>query len=80
MEKRLKRITRKKRQLDKLRPLSPEVEEALDEWMRIEFTYHSIAIEGNSLTRSEVAEIVAQNRGKIVPSKKAPASKNNPKE
>lgn len=54
----LKTISAKKLQLDQLRPLAPELEQALDEWLRVELTYTSNAIEGNTLTRMETAEVL----------------------
>lgn len=54
----LKRLTEKKAQLDKLRPLPKELEQSLDDWLRVELTYSSNAIEGNTLTRIETAEVL----------------------
>lgn len=58
MQQILQRITAKKQQLDSLRPLPPELEKNLDDWYRIELTYTSNAIEGNTLTRQETALVV----------------------
>lgn len=58
MESRLKRLTLKKQQLDRLRPLPDSTLKQLDEWLRVELTYSSNAIEGNTLTRLETAEIL----------------------
>lgn len=52
------RLDEKKRRLDSLKPLPPELVKNLDEWFRIELTYNSNAIEGNTLTRRETATIV----------------------
>lgn len=54
----LKRLTEKKTQLDKLRPLQKDLEQSLDDWLRVEFTYSSNAIEGNTLSRIETAEVI----------------------
>lgn len=54
----LKRLTKKKAQLDKLRPLPKELEQSLEGWLRVELTYSSNAIEGNTLTRVETAEVL----------------------
>lgn len=54
----LEQLTTKKQQLDKLRPLPPELEKNLDDWYRVELTYTSNAIEGNTLTRQETALVV----------------------
>jgi len=54
----LARLTQKKQQLDKFRPLPPALARNLDDWFRIELTYTSNAIEGNTLTRQETALVV----------------------
>lgn len=53
-------LTNKKQQLDGLRPLSPELIRNLDDWFRVELTYTSNAIEGNTLTRRETAVVIEQ--------------------
>lgn len=53
-----KQLTQKKQKLDSFRPLPPELVKNLDEWFRVELTYTSNAIEGNTLTRAETALIV----------------------
>ncbi len=58
MEDKLKQLTKKKQRLDKYRPLPPELIKNLDDWFRVELTYTSNAIEGNTLTRQETALIV----------------------
>ena len=54
----LQRIDEKKRQLDSYRPLPPELVKNLDDWFRVELTYTSNAIEGNTLSRQETALVV----------------------
>jgi Fic family protein len=54
----LEQLTEKKRRLDAHRPLPPELVRNLEEWFRIELTYSSNAIEGNTLSRSETALVV----------------------
>lgn len=54
----LKKITKKKKQLDGYRPLPVELVKNLNDWFRVELTYTSNAIEGNTLTRSETALVV----------------------
>src|SRR5258708_7294327 len=54
----LKIIDEKKKELDTLRPLPPELIKNLYEWFRIDLTYNSNAIEGNTLTKSETALVV----------------------
>lgn len=54
----LKILNQKKKQLDQLRPLPQELTKNLDDWLRIELTYTSNAIEGNTLSRQETALVV----------------------
>jgi Fic family protein len=56
----LTRISRKKEQLDALRPLSPDLVRRLHAEMRILHTYNSNAIEGNTLTLSETKVVVLE--------------------
>lgn len=49
MENQLARIDIKKQKLDSFRPLPPELVKNLDEWLKIDLTYSSNAIEGNTL-------------------------------
>src|SRR3989344_1657881 len=58
MDDKLIKLTAKKQRLDSLRPLPLELVKNLDEWFKIELTYTSNAIEGNTLTRAETALIV----------------------
>ncbi len=51
-------LTTKKTQLDELRPLPAVQVRNLEEWFRVELTYTSNAIEGNTLTRAETAMVV----------------------
>ncbi len=51
-------VDAKKAQLDALRPLPDELAHHLDEWVTIELTYNSNAIEGNTLTLRETALVV----------------------
>ena len=52
------KLTEKKKQLDKFRPLPDALIRNLDDWFRVELTYTSNAIEGNTLTRRETALVV----------------------
>ena len=58
MEDVLKKLQDKKKRLDSFKPLQEELIRNLDEWFRIELTYTSNAIEGNTLTRQETAMVV----------------------
>lgn len=53
-----KEITAKKQQLDKQRPFNRNFVKNLEEWFKIELTYTSNAIEGNTLSRAETALVV----------------------
>ena len=53
-----KKLTEKKKILDKHRPFDVALVKNLEEWFRIELTYTSNAIEGNTLSRAETALIV----------------------
>ncbi len=54
----LKRIQEKKLRLDSHKPLPGSVLKNMEEWFRIELTYTSNAVEGNTLTRQETALVV----------------------
>lgn len=54
----IQELTSKKQQLDALRPLPDEVHTNLHNWFRVELTYSSNAIEGNTLTSSETALVL----------------------
>lgn len=51
-------LTDKKKRLDAFRPLPEALVRNLEDWFRIELTYTSNAIEGNTLTRQETALVV----------------------
>ena len=53
-----KKLTEKKKVLDKNRPFDKALIKNLEEWFRIELTYTSNAIEGNTLSRAETALVV----------------------
>ena len=53
-----KKLTEKKKILDKHRPFDSALLKNLEEWFRIELTYTSNAIEGNTLSRAETALVV----------------------
>lgn len=52
------RLAEKKNRLDKLRPLPPSAVKKLQERFRLEMTYNSNAIEGNSLTLKETFLVI----------------------
>lgn len=58
MDERLEQLSEKKKRLDNFKPLPSELIKNLDEWFRVEFTYASNAIEGNTLSRQETALVL----------------------
>lgn len=58
MDSKLQQLTDKKQLLANLGPLSPAFVQQLEEWLKVELTYTSNAIEGNTLTRVETAEVI----------------------
>ena len=52
------KLSAKKLQLDGFRPLPRELSANLDEWFKVELTYTSNALEGNTLTRRETAVVI----------------------
>ena len=65
----LKQLTEKKQKLDSFRPLPSALVANLEDWFKIELTYTSNAIEGNTLTRKETALVVEKGltvRGKTL--------------
>ncbi len=52
------KLTKKKQRLDKYRPFEKTLVNNLAEWFRIELTYTSNALEGNTLSRAETALVV----------------------
>lgn len=58
MIERLERLTRAKGWLDAFRPLPADVAEELRHRYEVRLTYHSTAIEGNTLTQSETQIVI----------------------
>ncbi|MFA6280406.1 MAG: Fic family protein [Bdellovibrionales bacterium] len=56
--KNIKALTQKQKTLTAARPLPAEVTRNLNEWLRVELTYTSNAIEGNTLSRAETAVVL----------------------
>ena len=57
----IKVLEKKKTEIDRFRPFSFELQRSLDEWDCVELTYTSNAIEGNSLTRFETAQLIEKD-------------------
>ncbi|WP_341760968.1 Fic family protein [Candidatus Tisiphia endosymbiont of Thecophora atra] len=51
-------LDNKKKQLDRIRPLTSELVKNLEQWFKVELTYTSNAIEGNTLSRLETAVVI----------------------
>ncbi|OGH10172.1 MAG: hypothetical protein A2152_03325 [Candidatus Levybacteria bacterium RBG_16_35_6] len=60
MDNKLHQLDAKKKLLDSYKPLQNDLIKNLEEWFRIELTYTSNAIEGNTLTRQETAMVVEE--------------------
>src|ERR1700685_1687349 len=56
-------IARRKAELDRLRASAEKSLAALSDWYDVELTYTSNAIEGNTLTRRETAEVYEKGLG-----------------
>lgn len=54
----IKKLTQKKLELDRFRPLPDDLLRNLEDWYRVELTYTSNAIEGNTLSRAETSLII----------------------
>ncbi len=66
MDNLLRQITEKKQKLDKFKPLPPELVKNLEEWLKVELTYSSNAIEGNTLSRIETAEVIERSTAAVI--------------
>lgn len=58
MDDRLQRLSAKRNEFSQLKPLPRGVTKNLEEWLKVELTYSSNAIEGNTLSRIETAEVI----------------------
>ncbi|MBU1327425.1 Fic family protein [Patescibacteria group bacterium] len=65
----LQRITEKKHKLDTHKPLPAELVKNLEEWLKVELTYSSNAIEGNTLSRIETAEVIEKGISSVISGK-----------
>jgi len=57
----IKKIDELKTEINALGPLDPALIKNLDDWYRVELTYTSNAIEGNTLTRQETAQVIEKD-------------------
>ena len=58
----IRSIDRLKEELDKYRPIQPELQSVVEQRLRIESSYHSNAIEGNTLTLGETRGLILYGR------------------
>ncbi len=63
------KIEAKKKIYDNLKPYPLDLKNQIDKWLRVELTYSSNAIEGNTLSRLETAEVIARGVKALIPSK-----------
>ena len=71
-EKTYERILRKREALDKLRPFNQGALHKLQETFRVEMTYNSNAIEGNSLSYESTKDVLEGKRPKGKYKKRSP--------
>ncbi len=69
MDNLLDQLTKKQQQLQHLLPMNHDQQEHLEDWLKVELTYSSNAIEGNTLTRIETAEVIEKGVGVIISGK-----------
>jgi Fic family protein len=69
MKDKLKILIQKKQRLDSLRPVREATLQQLEDWLKVELTYSSNAIEGNTLTRRETAEVIDKGVSAVVSGK-----------
>lgn len=62
-------IEAKKKIYDRLKPFPKELVKQMEEWLRVELTYSSNAIEGNTLSRLETAEVMEKGVDAILSGK-----------
>lgn len=69
MDEIFEKLTKKKGELDKQRPLHLEQLKNIEDWLKVELTYSSNAIEGNTLSRIETAEVIEKGVGAVISGK-----------
>ncbi|OGK15574.1 hypothetical protein A2690_02010 [Candidatus Roizmanbacteria bacterium RIFCSPHIGHO2_01_FULL_39_12b] len=65
----LRDLTKKKQRLDSYKPLPVELVKNIEEWLKVELTYSSNAIEGNTLSRIETAEVIEKGVSAVISGK-----------
>lgn len=69
MDDKLLQLEAKKKRLDSYKPLPEELIKNLEEWFNVELTYSSNAIEGNTLSRVETAEVLERGVTAVISGK-----------
>lgn len=59
-------LDQKQKVLSKQFPLSKEIREDFINWAKVELTYHSNTIEGNTLTKGETAEVLSRGLKAVI--------------
>jgi cell filamentation protein, protein adenylyltransferase len=62
-------LTRKKQLLNTHKPLPKDLIRNIEEWLRVELTYTSNAIEGNTLSRTQTAEVIERGVAAVISGK-----------
>ncbi|MGH7203737.1 MAG: Fic family protein [Candidatus Levyibacteriota bacterium] len=65
----LLKLSKKKQKLDAYQSIPQELQKTIDEWLKVELTYSSNAIEGNTLTRIETAEVIEKGIRAVISGK-----------
>jgi Fic family protein len=65
----LQQLTEKQQHIAHSSSFSPDFVQNLEEWLKVELTYSSNAIEGNTLTRIETAEVIERGITAIISGK-----------
>lgn len=65
----LEELAVKKKKLDSLKQIPKATLTALEDWLKVELTYSSNAIEGNTLSRRETAEVIEKGISAVISGK-----------
>lgn len=65
----IEELTIKKQRLDSLKPIPKITLKTLEDWLKVELTYSSNAIEGNTLSRRETAEVIERGISAVISGK-----------
>ncbi len=65
----LKQLSEKKKVFDSYKPFPEEFAQNIEDWLKVELTYSSNAIEGNTLSRIETAEVIERGVTAVISGK-----------